>query len=113
MGIIPAYQLCHDKNSDIAFRLLDLARDPTLWSMYLPGTVAAHLTLSVAPPPSQETHSVFQTGSPEGIPLYYCPYLDNPDSGVTVPLYSCAVPHAKKNELQAKPRAHVGVVWLR
>jgi hypothetical protein len=51
--------------------------------------------------------------SPEGLPLYYCPNHDNPDSGVTVPLYSCAVPHAKKNKRQAKPRAHVGVVWLR
>ena len=51
--------------------------------------------------------------SPEGLPLYYCPNLDNPDSGVSVPLYSYAVPHAKENERRAKPRAHVGVMWLR
>ena len=37
---------------------------------------------------------------------------DNPDSGVTLPLYSCAVSHVKKNKLRAKPRAHVGVMWL-
>ena len=38
---------------------------------------------------------------------------NNPDSGVTLPLYSCAVSHVKKNKLRAKPRAHVGVMWLR
>ena len=37
----------------------------------------------------------------------------NPDSGVTLPLYSCAVSHTKKNKLRAKPHAHVGVLWLR
>ena len=81
--------------------------------MYLPGTVAAHLLLSVAPPPSQETHSVFRTGSPKASRYTIVSNYDNPDSGVTVPLYSYAVPHAKENERQTKPRAHVGVMWLR
>src|SRR5215217_1703945 len=65
----PHNNICHDGYPNIAFRPFDLARGPTLWSMYLPGTVAAHLPLSVAPPPSQETHSVFRTGQPRRPPV--------------------------------------------
>ena len=38
---------------------------------------------------------------------------DNPDSGVTAPLYSCEASHTMANKLRVKPRAHVGVMWLR